>query len=275
MEGGGGSVAGGRRARVAVASGGVLPATRATSGFQALARLETYEQARKVLNKARETLPTEPAIWITAAKLEEANGNGAMVGKIVERAVKSLGNHGVSVDREYWLKEAEAAEKNDPPALAVCREIVRVTVGAGVEEDMKRTWKADAAECEKRGSTHTARAILTPCAERFPQERFVGAVTKLEKSVGDSAAMDALLKRAVVHCPRAEILWLMAAKERWLCGDVRGLPSSWRNFKCVNLVRGTSGSPRSSSSLRTGSRSARARYWRRSARGEARASGCG
>ena len=66
-------------------------------------------------------------------------------GKIVERAVKSLGNHGVSIDREYWLKEAEAAEKNEPPSLAVCREIVRVTIGSGVEEeDMKRTWKADA-----------------------------------------------------------------------------------------------------------------------------------
>jgi pre-mRNA-processing factor 6 len=190
----------------------------------ALARLETYEQARKVLNKARETLPTEPAIWITAAKLEEANGNGAMVGKIVERAVKSLGNHGVSVDREYWLKEAEAAEKNDPPALAVCREIVRVTVGAGVEEeDMKRTWKADAAECEKRGSTHTARAILAHACGVFPAKKGLWVLAaKLEKSVGDSAAMDALLKRAVVHCPRAEVLWLMAAKERWLCGDVPG-----------------------------------------------------
>ena len=190
----------------------------------ALARLETYEQARKVLNKARETLPTEPAIWITAAKLEEANGNGAMVGKIVERAVKSLGNHGVSVDREYWLREAEAAEKNDPPALAVCREIVRVTVGAGVEEeDMKRTWKADAAECEKRGSTHTARAILAHACGAFPAKKGLWVLAaKLEKSVGDSAAMDALLKRAVVHCPRAEILWLMAAKERWLCGDVPG-----------------------------------------------------
>ena len=190
----------------------------------ALARLETYEQARKVLNKARETLPTEPAIWITAAKLEEANGNGAMVGKIVERAVKSLGNHGVSVDREYWLREAEAADKNDPPALAVCREIVRVTVGAGVEEeDMKRTWKADAAECEKRGSTHTARAILAHACGAFPAKKGLWVLAaKLEKSVGDSAAMDALLKRAVVHCPRAEILWLMAAKERWLCGDVPG-----------------------------------------------------
>jgi pre-mRNA-processing factor 6 len=41
----------------------------------ALARLETVDNARKVLNQARQTLPTEPMIWITAAKLEEANDN--------------------------------------------------------------------------------------------------------------------------------------------------------------------------------------------------------
>ena len=38
----------------------------------ALARLESYENARKVLNKARQAVPTDAAIWITAAKLEEA-----------------------------------------------------------------------------------------------------------------------------------------------------------------------------------------------------------
>lgn len=51
----------------------------------ALARLETYENARKVLNKARENIPTDRQIWITAAKLEEANGNIHMVEKIIDR----------------------------------------------------------------------------------------------------------------------------------------------------------------------------------------------
>ena len=32
--------------------------------------------------------------------------------------------------------------------------------------------------------------------------------------------MDALLRRAVSYCPRAEVLWLFAAKEAWLGGDV-------------------------------------------------------
>ena len=39
----------------------------------ALARLESYENARKILNEARRALPSEMAIWIHAAKLEEAN----------------------------------------------------------------------------------------------------------------------------------------------------------------------------------------------------------
>lgn len=31
-----------------------------------------------------------------------------------------------------------------------------------------------------------------------------------------------MLKKAVTHCPRAEMLWLMAAKEMWLANDVDG-----------------------------------------------------
>jgi pre-mRNA-processing factor 6 len=34
--------------------------------------------------------------------------------------------------------------------------------------------------------------------------------------------LQALLAKAVQHCPRAEVLWLMTAKERWLHGDVPG-----------------------------------------------------
>ena len=40
----------------------------------ALAKLETYQNAKEVLNRARKNLPTEHSIWIHAAKLEEAEG---------------------------------------------------------------------------------------------------------------------------------------------------------------------------------------------------------
>ena len=47
--------------------------------------METYEDARRVLNKAREHIPTDRQIWIMAAKLEEANGNNVMVERLIER----------------------------------------------------------------------------------------------------------------------------------------------------------------------------------------------
>lgn len=37
-----------------------------------------------------------------------------------------------------------------------------------------------------------------------------------------SASLDAVLSRAVHHCPQAEDLWLMSAKEKWLADDVSG-----------------------------------------------------
>ena len=40
----------------------------------ALARLESYENAQRVLNRARRAVPTDASIWFTAAKLREAHG---------------------------------------------------------------------------------------------------------------------------------------------------------------------------------------------------------
>lgn len=83
------------------------------------------------MNKARQAIPTEAAIWITAAKLEEANSNTEMVEKIINRALKSLQSAGVVVQRESWMKEAEAAEKGHPPSLATCKAIVNAVVELG------------------------------------------------------------------------------------------------------------------------------------------------
>lgn len=186
----------------------------------ALARLETYENARKVLNKARERLPKEPAIWITAAKLEEANGNTAMVAKIIDRGIRALQREGVVIDREAWMKEAEAAERAG--SIATCQAIIHNTIGIGVEEeDRKRTWVADAEECKKRGSIETARAIYAHALTVFLTKKSIWIkAAQLEKSHGTRESLDALLRKAVTYRPQAEVLWLMGAKEKWLAGDV-------------------------------------------------------
>lgn len=185
----------------------------------ALARLETYEQAKKVLNKAREKLSKEPTIWITAAKLEEANGS-TLVGKVIERGIRSLQREGVEIDRETWMKEAEAAERAG--SVATCQAIIRNTIGVGVEEeDRKRTWVADAEECKKRGSIETARAIYGHALTVFLTKKSIWLkAAQLEKSYGTRESLDALLRKAVTYRPQAEVLWLMGAKEKWLSGDV-------------------------------------------------------
>ncbi|KAK9726755.1 hypothetical protein RND81_05G235200 [Saponaria officinalis] len=186
----------------------------------ALARLETYDMAKRVLNRAREKLSKEPAIWITAAKLEEANGNTAMVEKIIERGIRALQREGVVIDREAWTKEAEASERAG--SVVTCQAIVKHTVGVGVEEeDRKRTWVADAEECKKRGSVETARAIYAHALSVFLTKKSIWLkAAQLEKSHGTRESLDALLRRAVTYVPQAEVLWLMGAKEKWLAGDV-------------------------------------------------------
>ncbi|KAI3826694.1 hypothetical protein L1987_00746 [Smallanthus sonchifolius] len=186
----------------------------------ALARLEKYDAAKKVINKAREKLTKEPAIWITAAKLEEAFGNTSMVGKKIERGIRALHGEGVEIDREAWMKEAEAAERAG--SVATCNAIISNTIRIGVEEeDRKATWVADAEECKKRGSIETARAIYSCAIAAFKSKKSVWLkAAQLEKAYGTRESHDALLRKAVTYTPQAEVLWLMGAKEKWLAGDV-------------------------------------------------------
>jgi len=42
----------------------------------------------------------------------------------------------------------------------------------------------------------------------------------LERTHGTKESLSAILERAVHHCPQAEVLWLMWAKEKWIANDV-------------------------------------------------------
>jgi pre-mRNA-processing factor 6 len=92
-----------------------------------LARLETYEAAKKILNNARKHHPKERAIWVEAAKLEEAKGNMSMVGKLIERGIKLLQGQGLVIDRETWMKDAENVERAGH--VATCHAIIQTQLG--------------------------------------------------------------------------------------------------------------------------------------------------
>ncbi|KAA1474753.1 hypothetical protein DENSPDRAFT_804612 [Dentipellis sp. KUC8613] len=198
----------------------------------ALARLETPERAKAVLNKARKAVPTSHDIWIAAGRLleQEAYAEGksdadrdkelAVVDKTIEAGVRELRRHQVLLTREQWLKEAERCEEEGSPRT--CEAIVKATVAMEVEEeDRLDTWVGDAEAAEARGHVGTARAILAYALRVFPDKRDLWRrAADLEKVHGTRESLDAILERAVHHCPQAEVLWLMWAKEKWLSGDV-------------------------------------------------------
>jgi pre-mRNA-processing factor 6 len=186
----------------------------------ALARLETYQNAQKVLNKARKALPTERSIWLAAAKLEESQNHKDVVDKIVERAVKSLQKHDVTIARSQWLQEAETAEAAGAPLTSAA--IVKYTVGLGVDpEDRQRTWADDAKGALARGSVATARAILSHSLAAFPTKRSLWMqAVDMEQKHGTAETLDEVLAAASQRLPRVEIFWLLRAKEQWMAGHV-------------------------------------------------------
>eukprot|EP00013_Stygamoeba_regulata_P016405 CAMPEP_0177675638 /NCGR_PEP_ID=MMETSP0447-20121125/27316_1 /TAXON_ID=0 /ORGANISM="Stygamoeba regulata, Strain BSH-02190019" /LENGTH=943 /DNA_ID=CAMNT_0019184055 /DNA_START=176 /DNA_END=3007 /DNA_ORIENTATION=- len=193
----------------------------------ALARLETYENARRVLNTARTHFPLEPTVWVNAAKLEEANQEtpekaASAAEKIINRACQSLRKGNVAINRDQWFKEAEGAERSASvlTAGAIIQEVLPVDVDP---QDRKRRWMEDAEAFISRGSIACARAVYAVMTRHFPKKKSVWLrAAFLERNHGTKDALFALLRTAVdkEHCPQAEILWLMWAKEAWLGQDV-------------------------------------------------------
>lgn len=190
----------------------------------ALARLEDYQNAKRVLNDARKKVPSEPQIWFTAAKLEEANGNVQNVSKILERSMRQFADMKLKIsdDRDFWHAQAEEAERAGYPGVA--EGLVRVSINVNViEGERRRIWEAEAEALLDRGAVHCARTVYACLIGILNTKKKIWmAAAQLEKKHGTPEALDALLKKATTMCPKAWPLWLMGAKEKWLAGDLPG-----------------------------------------------------
>ena len=99
----------------------------------ALARLETPENGKVVLNKARKAVPTSHEIRIAAGRLmyaaetseEKRTEELDRVDKTLATAVWALRAHGVLLTREQWLKEAERCEAEGAPRSGEDARLVR------------------------------------------------------------------------------------------------------------------------------------------------------
>jgi pre-mRNA-processing factor 6 len=188
----------------------------------ALARLETYHSARKVLNDARKAVRTSYEIWIAALRLEEQQGNDSKLDSLMTRALDDLEGSGGALSRERWLEEAEKCEQDG--GILTCQAIIKATLGMGIDdEDRKRVWLGDAENAMAKGCYDTTRAIYAYALRVFPQKKGIWRrAAEMEKQHGSKETLNDLLEKAVESCPHAEVLWLMYAKEKWLSGDVPG-----------------------------------------------------
>jgi len=190
----------------------------------ALARLEEYQEARKVLNAARKKVPSEPQIWFTAAKLEEANQNPQNVPKILERAMRQFADMKLKVsdDRDFWQEQAANSEKEGYPV--VCAGLIEVSADINLlQHERRRVWEAECESLVERSAYHCSRTLYQCLIKHYPTKKKIWmAAATLEKKHGTPEALNELLRKATTFCPKAWPLWLMGAKEKWISGDVTG-----------------------------------------------------
>ncbi|KAH7358939.1 PRP1 splicing factor [Plectosphaerella cucumerina] len=191
----------------------------------ALARLETPENAQKVLNRARKAVPTSHEIWIAAARLQEqialSKGEAGAKVNVMKRAVNVLAKESAMPKREEWIAEAEKCEEEG--AVGTCGDIIRETLGWGLDEDddRKDTWIEDARGSINRGRYETARAIYSYALRVFVNSKTLWlAAADLERNHGTKESLAQVLEKAVDACPKSEVLWMMLAKEKWMAGEV-------------------------------------------------------
>ncbi|GIX62893.1 pre-mRNA-processing factor 6, putative [Babesia caballi] len=146
--------------------------------------------------------------------------HAVQVEKIIARGLDNLARKGVIHVRANWLKHAEQCESNE--FVATARAIVKCTMKVGVDESMlKTTWLEDGERFEERGLYACARAVYRNALDHMKTKTSLWlALAELETKHGSPAEVDAVLTEATRYCPNSEILWLMAAKHRWVQGDV-------------------------------------------------------
>jgi pre-mRNA-processing factor 6 len=169
----------------------------------ALARLETPERAKKVINQARKKVPTSHEIWIAAGRLIE------------EQARVGLNEDGT--DKTDAQRAAELEKVDQTLAMAVPQ--LRKH-GAMLTRDQ---WLTEAEKCESEGSLRTAEAIVkaSVAMEVEEEDRFDTWVADAESALtrGKVVVARAVLAYALRVLPDRRELWRKAADLEKTHGD--------------------------------------------------------
>ncbi|KAI1724194.1 tetratricopeptide repeat domain-containing protein [Ditylenchus destructor] len=152
--------------------------------WKAAVDLEDPEDARQLLTRAVECCPTSTELWLALAKLETYEN---------ARKVLNKARENIPTERQIWISAAR------------------------LEETRGAEWfiSEKAIEC--------GRSVYALCVNQFPTKKGIWSrAAFFEKEHGTVESYETILKEATDKCPKAENLWLMYAKSRWMQDDVKG-----------------------------------------------------
>ncbi|KAF2977317.1 hypothetical protein EK904_003285, partial [Melospiza melodia maxima] len=177
------------------------------------ARLQPGDTAKAVVAQAVRHLPQSVRIYIRAAELEtDIRAKKRVLRKALEHVPNSVRLWKAAVE----LEEPEDARIMLSRAVECCPTSVELWLALARLETYE-----NARKCVAHNALECARAIYAYALQVFPSKKSVWLrAAYFEKNHGTRESLEALLQRAVAHCPKAEVLWLMGAKSKWLAGDV-------------------------------------------------------
>ena len=190
--------------------------------------------AQAVLNEARKKCPTSELIWLTAAELIEesqiaidrepslndrfltslpANFVDSLV-NLFSKSIDSLAKNGKSLTADEWISLATESELSGHRAVphAIVRSVCQVS------NQTKATLMSLSDKCL---NTLTTRIALLECCADLYRRKKSPWIRMLEICRDDSHLQESILERAVTACPNKEMLWLMAAKKKFIVHDLK------------------------------------------------------
>jgi pre-mRNA-processing factor 6 len=194
----------------------------------ALAKLENYDKAKQILNKARKAIPHEISIWINASKLEEAQTPDTcdkQVDELIERSVRALSKYDVEVPTQKWVEEA--LNCNIGGSVKVCSAILKTAIKEDFvsltnedqmdnsllnnsNKEKKSFWLEIAENSKHKGCLHMTKEIYKILLKYFKNDVDIWIkLIDLEKKYGTEFEKVEILKKSVESCSENEFFWLM------------------------------------------------------------------
>lgn len=187
----------------------------------ALAKLEVYDKAKQIINKARKAIPHEITIWISAAKLEEAQNPDScdkQVDELISRSVRALLKYDVEVPTQKWVEEAEICEVSG--SIKVCSAILKTAIKQDLMSNLnkneqyslekKEFWLEIADTIKEKGCIHMTKEIYMILLKYFEKNFDIWIkLIELEKKYGTKEEQTNIMKLSVENCSDNHVFWLI------------------------------------------------------------------